>query len=117
MKYLVDSQLPSALARALESLGHDAIHVRDVGLSDKSDGEIWNYALSTGSIIISKDADFKDWSITRSPAPQVVWVRGKNLSRPEIVLRFSSIFPVVVKLLEVNRPLVEVWLKPLGISQ
>ncbi len=45
MRFLVDAQLPQALARSLTAEGHDAEHVADVGLSAAQDKVIWDYAL------------------------------------------------------------------------
>ena len=41
MRFVVDAQLPPALARFLASLGEEAIHVLDAGLLEADDGEIW----------------------------------------------------------------------------
>ena len=38
MRFLVDAQLPPALARFLASLGEEAIHVLDAGLLEADDG-------------------------------------------------------------------------------
>ena len=40
MKFLVDNQLPAALARFLTSRGVECRHVLDAGLADASDAEI-----------------------------------------------------------------------------
>ena len=37
MKFLVDAQLPPALARWLREQGYDAQHVEDLGLRDAED--------------------------------------------------------------------------------
>lgn len=37
MRFLIDEQLPTALARWIVSQGHDAQHVFDVGLGGASD--------------------------------------------------------------------------------
>ncbi len=52
MRFLIDAQLPPALARWLSSAGHDAGHVADIGLAGARDGEIWAYALSAGAVIV-----------------------------------------------------------------
>ena len=44
MRFLVDNQLPVALARFLTSAGSESLHVIDVGLAQASDSEIWRYA-------------------------------------------------------------------------
>lgn len=41
MRFLVDAQLPPALARLLASHGHVAEHVADIGLRDADDSPIW----------------------------------------------------------------------------
>ncbi len=40
MRFLVDAQLPPALARFLEAQGHEARAVREVGFRDADDAEI-----------------------------------------------------------------------------
>jgi predicted nuclease of predicted toxin-antitoxin system len=44
VKFLVDAQLPPALARWIEEKGHVAEHVRDVGLASATDDAIWRFA-------------------------------------------------------------------------
>ena len=43
MKFLVDNQLPLALAKFLISKGHHATHVLELGLASARDSEIWNW--------------------------------------------------------------------------
>ena len=51
MKFIIDAQLPLALARFLASKGETAIHVLDVGMMESSDSEIWDFALQEEMII------------------------------------------------------------------
>ena len=44
MRFLVDAQLPPALARWLGEKGFAATAVRELGLRDSDDGSIWNFA-------------------------------------------------------------------------
>jgi len=48
VKFLVDSQLPTALARFLSSLGNETWHVADVGLGTAPDSVLWNFAATDG---------------------------------------------------------------------
>ena len=50
MKFLVDNQLPSALARFLDAAGLEALHVRDLAMEETSDHAIWVYAKKYGSM-------------------------------------------------------------------
>jgi predicted nuclease of predicted toxin-antitoxin system len=44
MRFLVDAQLPPALARMLAAKGFQAEHVYDVELGEADDNRIWAYA-------------------------------------------------------------------------
>ncbi len=58
MKFIVDNQLPIALARFIVSLGCECVHVSEVGLAEATDAQIWDYACRNERIVISKDDDF-----------------------------------------------------------
>ena len=58
MRFLIDAQLPPALARWLEQAGHEAKHVEEVGLREAEDAPIWRYALANQAVILTKDEDF-----------------------------------------------------------
>src|SRR5204863_464754 len=58
MRFLVDAQLPPALARWLAANGHAAEHVADRQLEAASDAAIWDCALREAAAIITKDEDF-----------------------------------------------------------
>ena len=45
MNFLVDAQLPPALARLITSLGHNTVHVEEAMLLLANDEAIWDYAL------------------------------------------------------------------------
>jgi predicted nuclease of predicted toxin-antitoxin system len=48
VKFLIDAQLPPALARAFEAAGCGARHVRGVGLLRASDADLWAFAHREG---------------------------------------------------------------------
>jgi predicted nuclease of predicted toxin-antitoxin system len=63
--FLVDAQLPSALARRIQTLGHIGEHVFDCGLAKAPDHVIRNYAASKGAVIVSKDEDHAVFRLLR----------------------------------------------------
>ena len=67
MKCLVDNQLPPALVRFLKARDCYAEHVRDIGLSQATDAEIWEFAIKGDYVLISKDEDFMQL-VPKSPA-------------------------------------------------
>jgi predicted nuclease of predicted toxin-antitoxin system len=58
VKFLVDNQLPTALAEYLRKHGFDCQHVLEDDLGDALDSDICRYAELQERIIISKDEDF-----------------------------------------------------------
>lgn len=58
MKFLVDNALSPRLAEALRGAGHDAVHVRALGLSGATDEELFELAASQDPVLLSEDTDF-----------------------------------------------------------
>jgi predicted nuclease of predicted toxin-antitoxin system len=58
VKFLVDNQLPAALAEHLRTRGVDCQHVLHIGLAEATDVQICRYAMEQERVIISKDEDF-----------------------------------------------------------
>ena len=107
MRFLVDAQLPPALARWIAARGHEALHVYDIGFNEAKDGTIWREAIRQGSVIITKDEDFV--VIRRSkPFAQVVWIRWGNTSRNHLLQRMAIVFPQIVAALEAGEAVVEI---------
>ena len=107
MRFLVDQQLPPALALWLRREGHQADHTHSVGLGASDDRVIWAHARQTGSIIVTKDADFASMR-RRSDDPQVVWLRMGNASTEEIIGRFETGWVGAIGFLRAGEPVVQV---------
>ena len=58
MRFLIDAQLPPALCQWLQTRGHEATHVIDIGLGGASDTAIAGRAIADEAMIITKDDDF-----------------------------------------------------------
>lgn len=101
MNFVVDAQLPPALADWLKAQGHQADHVSQLLALDAPDNAIWTLARRQGRIILTKDRDFALWASDRRGGPQIVWLRLGNATRrvlidwleprwPQIQLRLSE---------------------------
>lgn len=108
MKFLVDAQLPPALARWMCEQGHDAEHVEDVDLRNANDSPIWNYALNANAIIVTKDEDFAARVVRDSNAPTIVWLRIGNATNRALLQWWWPRWPQVLKLLGEGHRLIEV---------
>jgi predicted nuclease of predicted toxin-antitoxin system len=108
MRFLVDAQLPPALARWLREHGHPAEHVADRGMAAADDREIWSYALAVGAIVVTKDEDFARRRVSASHGPSIVWIRLGNTRRRELLAWFELQLPAVLERLALGESLVEI---------
>lgn len=108
MRFLVDAQLPPALARWLTIKGHQAEHVADRQMQAASDAVIWDYALRQAAVIITKDEDFAQRKVLTNGGPVVVWIRLPNSRRRDLLAWFEAILPDVLSALERGETLIEV---------
>jgi predicted nuclease of predicted toxin-antitoxin system len=58
VRFLIDQNLSPLLAQALGEAGHDAVHVRDIGLASADDAAVLAAAREDARILISADTDF-----------------------------------------------------------
>ena len=108
MRFLVDAQLPPALARWLFANGHEAEHVADREMQAASDAAIWDYALASSAAIVTKDEDFAQRKVLTGDGPAVVWIRLPNTRRRDLPAWFESVLPDVLAALGRGDTLVEV---------
>ncbi|MFN3835109.1 MAG: DUF5615 family PIN-like protein [Glycocaulis sp.] len=107
LSFLVDVQLPRALARWIATNGAAAVHAHDVGLERATDHEICQLAQTQGCIIVTKDADFLGLSLRFDPAIRLVWVRVGNISTNALLDRFTTAWPQIKAALLAGETVVE----------
>jgi predicted nuclease of predicted toxin-antitoxin system len=108
MRFLVDAQLPPALAGWLVAKGHEAEHVGDRAMQAASDTAIWDYALATSAVIVTKDEDFARRKVLTAAGPAVIWIRLPNTRRRDLLDWFEKVIPEILAALERGETLVEV---------
>jgi uncharacterized protein DUF5615 len=67
VKFLIDHQLPPALAGFFRERRYQCQHLLDIGMASSSDAEIYQYAISKQFIIVTKDEDFLYLSAAKIP--------------------------------------------------
>jgi predicted nuclease of predicted toxin-antitoxin system len=81
VKFWVDAQLPPKLAAWLAAeFEVEAVSLRDLGLRDAEDAEIFEKAKLSSVVIISKDSDFVDMVSRYGTPPQLLWVTCGNVT-------------------------------------
>jgi predicted nuclease of predicted toxin-antitoxin system len=109
MKFWLDAQLPPSLAKWLtETFGIEAAALRDLGLRDASDKEIFDAARQAGATVITKDSDFADLLFRLGAAPTIVWITCGNASNAHMKQLLEATFHDTLKLLEAGEAMVEI---------
>ena len=90
MKFIVDHQLPAALARWLSARGADAVHVQDIGFDATPDVGIWERAISEARVVVSKDEDFLHLANRVGDTGRLLWVRMGNCRTAALLARFAA---------------------------
>jgi predicted nuclease of predicted toxin-antitoxin system len=89
-------------------MGHDALHVGDVGLLRASDDAIFHFAAQNGHAIITKDEDFLPRHRQDGSEVIVIWLRIGNSSRRVLLKWFIPLFPNILALIEDGKTFIEI---------
>ena len=107
MKFLVDNQLPTALARFLTARGDTCEHVLDLGIAQAYDAEICRRYEDSRNVLISKDEDFLHLAVRPGARLVLIWVRMGNCRRRELLAAVERAWPRVVASIEAGERVVE----------
>ena len=108
MKFLVDNQLPAALARFLTSRGVDCQHVLDIELGNGTDAEIWKHASQHDCVVISKDEDFLYFANRPSAKGRFIWIRLGNCRTKALLAAIENLWPRIEAALKAGDRIIEV---------
>lgn len=96
MRFLVDMNLPPALARELNARGHDAIHLRDEGLNQLRDEEVFRKAASERRVVVTFDLDFgRIMAVNREASISVILLRMRFADVARVLQRIESLLSQV----------------------
>ena len=84
MKLLFDQNISHRAVKALQDV-FDCAQVRSLGLENKTDIQIWDFAKANGYSIVSFDADFYDLATFKGHPPKVIWLRSGNTRTEHLI--------------------------------
>jgi predicted nuclease of predicted toxin-antitoxin system len=112
MRFLIDAQLPPALALFLGARGHEAKAAREVGLRQAEDPVIWAFAQAGAWVVVTKDEDFAERALRSRQGPQVLWLRIGNSTNAVLFAWLEPLLPAAVRDLQSGYRLVELRREP-----
>jgi predicted nuclease of predicted toxin-antitoxin system len=109
MTLWIDAQISPAIATWIrEYFGVEAVAVRDLGLREATDQEIFSAARRERAVVMTKDSDFVLLLERLGPPPQIIWLRCGNTSNSRLREILTSTLPKALGLLNVGERLVEI---------
>jgi predicted nuclease of predicted toxin-antitoxin system len=84
VKLLFDEMLAPSLVNRLADLFQDSEHVRNLGLKQTPDTDVWRQAKQLGYVIVTKDKDFANLSLVWGAPPKVIQLQLGNCSVQQI---------------------------------
>jgi predicted nuclease of predicted toxin-antitoxin system len=105
----IDAHLSPAIATWITmTFGITAIALRDLGLRDAEDPEIFEKAKAKGVILMTKDSDFVDLVDRLGSPPQIIWLTCGNTSNAELRRILSLTLLNALAQLQAGEKLVEI---------
>ena len=97
----LDAQFSPALANwgTAQFAPIQAVPVRNLGLRNAADREIFAQARAAGAVVMTKDRDFLHLLFELGPPPQVIWLRVGNSSNQSLqAVLLRTLAPAVASL-------------------
>ena len=105
----IDAQLSPAIAIWItQSFDVSALALRDLGLREATDQEIFVAARRQQAVVMTKDSDFVRLVRESGSPPQVLWITCGNTSNANLRQMLARELPLALQLLEAGQHLVEI---------
>ena len=90
MKLLFDQNISFRLIDKISEDFPEAKQVKQLGLENSDDREIWEYAEKNGFAIVTYDADFYDLATFLGHPPKIIWLRTGNRTTSQLAEILSN---------------------------
>lgn len=109
MTLWIDAQMSPAIAAWVSSnFAVSAVAIRDLGLQDTEDQEIFQAARRENAVVMTKDSDFVLLLDRLGAPPQVIWITCGNTSNARLKEILTNALPKALELLKLGEELVEI---------
>lgn len=100
-RLLLDQNVDRRVASGLAALGHDAVHLAELGMQRSTDQQVMEHAVADQRTVITHDSDFAQL-LARSgaSAPSVIRVRAPMAGHQQLVALIDQAITAAAKDLE-----------------
>ena len=84
MKLLFDQNISFRVVGHVVECFPNSGQIRELGLENATDIEIWKFAKENGYTIVTFDSDFADIANVKGCPPKIIWLRTSNLKTLQI---------------------------------
>ena len=102
MKLLFDQNISFRLIKLISDFYPNAKQVRELGLENASDNEIFEYAKKNDYTIVSFDSDFCDLNIMEGFPPKIIWIRTGNTTTKNLEIIFKNKYEMIKTFMQEN---------------
>ncbi len=105
----IDAHLSPAIAKWIsQEFDFHAIAIRDLGLRDAADSEIFEAARKESAVVMTKDADSPKLLEKVGAPPKVIWLTCGNTSNIHLMEILKRTLPEAIDFLDSGEILVEI---------
>ncbi|OFY50991.1 MAG: hypothetical protein A2W85_05100 [Bacteroidetes bacterium GWF2_41_31] len=85
MRFLFDQNISHRILKLIPEKYSGSTTIKNEGLINAPDREIWDFAKLKDYIIVTQDSDFNDLNSLYGFPPKIIWIRTGNLKTQAIV--------------------------------
>ncbi len=90
MRLLFDQNISFRVVKRLKVIFPDVMSVRECGLFNANDYQIWEYARQKDYTVVTFDKDIPAIGSVKGFPPKIIWLRTGNISNQAIVSLFTD---------------------------
>lgn len=109
MKIWIDAQISPEIAQwFVLTHGIEALPIKDLGLRDATDRNIFLAARAANAVVLTKDRDLVDFATQLGAPPQILWVTCGNTSNTKLKTILAQAWPSAATLLGAGEAIIEI---------